>query len=139
MSAVTITSFGYLHGPAPQAHVVLDLREHFRDPHVSPQLRELTAADHAVVVAVMRTPGAIHLVLHIAQTARAFLSGGAPGLVIAVGCAGGRHRSAVIAGEAAWLLRAEGIAVTVTHRDIRRPVIARPAAGPVLPETGELP
>ncbi|MBQ1163605.1 hypothetical protein KBZ21_37035 [Streptomyces sp. A73] len=45
---------------------------------------------------------------------------------IAVGCAGGRHRSVVVATEVAtrvWKLR--GVSVRVRHRDIPQPVIAR--------------
>jgi len=62
---VEIVSFGYLHGPPPTAHLILDLRSHFRDPHVDPGLRELTA----------------------------YRSGPSAGPVtVAVGCAGGRHR-----------------------------------------------
>lgn len=44
MTAVEIVSFGYLHGEPPQAHITLDLRNHFRDPHINPALREMTAA-----------------------------------------------------------------------------------------------
>lgn len=37
---IRIVSFGYGHGyghgNAPDAHLTLDLRTHFRDPHVSP-------------------------------------------------------------------------------------------------------
>ena len=50
-----------------------------------------------------------------------------PGPVtIAVGCVGGRHRSAVIAAEIA---RRIGPGATLTHRDITRPVIERRTTG----------
>lgn len=38
---ITVVFFGYLHGEPPKA----DLRHHFRDPHVNPGLRYLTARD----------------------------------------------------------------------------------------------
>jgi len=129
-ASVTVISFGYLHGPAPaEAHAVFDVRHHFRDPHVSPALRSLTAADEPVVTAVLSTPGVAGLIESLASAARAFRGGPCPApLMIAVGCAGGRHRSAVIAAEVSRQLRAEGIPVTLSHRDIHRPVVAREAS-----------
>jgi RNase adaptor protein for sRNA GlmZ degradation len=126
---VEIVSFGYGHGPAPEAHATFDVRHHFRDPHVNPALRYLTAADPQVIEAVMDTPGVYPLAASIAGTVRAFLDGPQSGPVtVAVGCVGGRHRSAAIAIEAARLLAdVDGIPVTLTHRDIGRPVIERPA------------
>jgi RNase adaptor protein for sRNA GlmZ degradation len=97
-SPVTVISFGYGHGPAPEAHATFDVRHHFKDPHVRPELRNLTGADAAVVTAVMDTPGVEQLVRSITAAVRAFLEGPQPGPVtVAVGCVGGRHRSAVIA------------------------------------------
>lgn len=143
MSArVDLRSFGYGHGTPGQgwgelpaeAHVVMDVRGHFRDPHVSPELRYLTAADDRVRAAVLATPGAAALAERIAGTAMAYLA--APGrgpVVIAVGCAGGRHRSAVIIEHAARLLNQRGVPATVTHRDLHRPVIDRAAGQPAVP------
>lgn len=123
---VEIVSFGYGHSPAPAAHMLFDLREHFRDPHVSPALRNLTAADERVVRAVMGTPGVRDLIAGVLMAVEAFRSGPSPAPVtVAVGCAGGRHRSAVIADDLAGKLRALGVPVTLTHRDIGRPVIGR--------------
>lgn len=48
MHTVEITSAGTLHGELPPAHITLDLRQHFKDPHVSPELQEMTAHDHQV-------------------------------------------------------------------------------------------
>ncbi len=133
---VTVISFGYGqvdddgHPIAPPtAHATFDVRHHFKDPHVRPGLRTLTGADPAVIVAVTTTPGVERLVRSIAAAARAFLDGPQPGPVtIAVGCVGGRHRSVVIADEVASRLRGLGTPVTVTHRDMHRPVLCRPAA-----------
>jgi RNase adaptor protein for sRNA GlmZ degradation len=101
---------------------------HFRDPHIDPALRYLTAADPAVMVAVIGTPGIPALTRAIAGMARAYLAAPQPGpLTIAVGCVGGRHRSAAVAIEAARLLVLDGVPVTVAHRDLARPVIERQA------------
>jgi UPF0042 nucleotide-binding protein len=125
---VTIVSFGYGHDAPPEAHATFDVRHHFKDPHVRPDLRDLTGDSPAVVAVVMSTPGVERLICSITATAQAFLGGSQHGPVtIAVGCVGGRHRSAVIADQAASRLRDLGITATATHRDKHRPVIARPA------------
>lgn len=124
--AAEIISFGYGHGPAPRAHAVIDVRAHFRDPHADPGLRGLTAADPRVTGAVLATPGIPELIAAVTVLVRAYGRGPQPAAVtVAVGCAGGRHRSAVIAAEAARQLRRSGIPATVTHRDMHRPVLTR--------------
>jgi RNase adaptor protein for sRNA GlmZ degradation len=139
---VDLRSFGYGHGAPDQgwgdlpaeAHVVMDVRGHFRDPHVSPELRHLTAGDDRVRAAVLATPGAAALAERITGVAMAYLAGPGRGpVIIAVGCAGGRHRSAVIADHAARLLNQRGVPATVTHRDLHRLVIDRAAGQPAVP------
>lgn len=118
---VEIISFGYLHGEAPHAHLVLDLRTHFRDPHVDPALRYLTARDVEVRDAVLRTPGIRALVDATAAAVRAYQDGPTPApITVAVGCAGGRHRAATVAMELASQTSA-----TVVHRDLIKPVVER--------------
>ncbi|MFJ4697503.1 ATPase [Streptomyces sp. NPDC088768] len=124
MAAVQLISFGYLHGAAPSAHLTVDLREHFRDPHVSPELRYMTAEDAPVRDAVRSTPGVLDLVAATARAVTAFASGpSAGGVTVADGCAGGRHRAPTFALLLAERLRAEGHEVSVTHRDLSRPVV----------------
>ncbi|MFF6955274.1 ATPase [Streptomyces sp. NPDC008317] len=123
---VEIVSFGFLHAPAPAAHIVLDLRHHFRDPHINPALRELTADDEPVRAAVAATPG-IDVLLNATLTGvLGFLTGPSTGLVtVADGCAGGRHRAPAFAMTLADRLRFIGLTVQVTHRDMHRPVVQR--------------
>ncbi|HEY5835011.1 RapZ C-terminal domain-containing protein [Streptomyces sp.] len=124
MDTVAITSFGYLHGQPPAAHLVVGLRHHFRDPHVSPELRYLTAHDEAVRAAVMATPGIPALIDSITAAVHAFASGPSTGPVtVAVGCAGGRHRAGAVAMELGH--RIPG--ATVVHRDLGKPVVERGA------------
>lgn len=59
---VRIESFGYLHEAPPAAHLTIDLRHHFKDPHVSPELRYMTAHDELVRTTVLNTPGVADLV-----------------------------------------------------------------------------
>ncbi|KOV87650.1 MULTISPECIES: RNase adapter RapZ [unclassified Streptomyces] len=123
---VEIVSFGYLHGEAPSAHLTLDLRHHFRDPHVSPELRYMTADDAPVRAAVLGTPGVSALVLAMEAAVAAFASGpSAAGMTVAVGCAGGRHRAATVAHALAELLGDAGHKVKVRHRDMDKPVVQR--------------
>ncbi|WP_405501185.1 RNase adapter RapZ [Streptomyces niveus] len=126
MAAVEIVSFGYLHGALPEAHLTLDLRHHFRDPHVSPELRYMTAHDKAVRDAVLNTSGIADLIEAAARAVVAFTAGPSAGTVrVAVGCAGGRHRAPTAAMALADLLTRAGYAVAVDHRDIGEPVVQR--------------
>lgn len=126
MATVDIVSFGFLHGGAPRADVVLDLRRAFRDPHVDPRLRELTGRDRLVRKAVLRTRGVRRLLGATVRQVQAYTEGPSAGhVVIGSGCAGGRHRSVVVAEELARRLRRRGHTVTVTHWDICRPVVNR--------------
>ncbi|MFE5051527.1 ATPase [Streptomyces sp. NPDC056637] len=127
MSAVVeIVSFGYLHGEPPTAHLTIDLRHHFRDPHVSPELRYMTADDEQVRAAVLGTSGVAALAIATAAAVEAYADGPSAGTVtVADGCAGGRHRAPVFARALAELLRDAGHDVTVQHRDMHRDVVQR--------------
>lgn len=125
-TAVEIVSFGYLHGEPPAAHLTIDLRHHFRDPHVSPQLRYMTADDEPVRTAVLNTPGITALVEATATAVAAFASGPSAGTVtVADGCAGGRHRAPTFARALADRLTAAGHSVSICHRDMAEPVVER--------------
>ena len=114
MTAVTVKSFGYLHGQPPAAHITLDLRHHFRDPHVSPELRHMTADDEPVRLAVLGTPGIVPLIDATAVAVLAYLAGPSAGPVtVAVGCAGGRHRAPTVARALGTVLRDHDQDVTV--------------------------
>ncbi|MDC7338929.1 RapZ C-terminal domain-containing protein [Streptomyces lydicus] len=126
MAVVEIVSFGYLHDAPPAAHLTIDLRHHFRDPHVSPELRYMTAEDEPVRAAVLGTAGITALVEATATAVVAFASGPSAGTVtVADGCAGGRHRAPTFAHALAERLSAAGHDVTVSHRDLHKPVVQR--------------
>jgi len=126
MSTVEIVSFGYLHATPPTAHLTIDLRHHFRDPHISPELRYMTANDEPVRAAVLGTPGITDLVEATARAVEAFASGPSVGPVtVADGCQGGRHRAPTFAQALADQLRENGHHVTVHHRDLNKPVVRR--------------
>lgn len=126
MATVEIVSFGFLHDGPPDADIVLDLRRAFRDPHVDPTMRQLTGRDKAVRRTVLRTRGVRPLLAATVRQVQAYASGpSAERIVIGSGCAGGRHRSVVVAETLARRLRRRGHHVTIHHRDIRRPVVQR--------------
>jgi UPF0042 nucleotide-binding protein len=126
MATIRIVSFGYGHAAAPDAHITLDLRTHFRDPHINPALRHMTAHDKPVRRAVFGTPGIRPLLAATVRAVQAYATGPGDGpITIATGCAGGRHRAATVANNLARRLRRRGHTVTVHHRDLNKPVIAR--------------
>ncbi|MFI9332923.1 ATPase [Kitasatospora sp. NPDC052868] len=123
---VQIVSFGFLNGPVPEAHVVLDLRHHFKDPHVSPELRNMTARDQAVRDTVLGTPGILQVVAAAVTMAQSYAMGPQAETIVlrvAVGCAGGRHRAATVAEVLAQQLLLAQFDVQLTHRDLDKPVV----------------
>jgi len=128
---VLVTSFGYLHlhgEPPLKADVLMDVRDHLRDPHVDPTFRELTGHDTAVMERVLATPGASELIDALAAAAAALLPGAQQTgrlIRVAIGCAGGRHRSVVIADAIAARLALAGWGAEAEHEHINQPVVKR--------------
>jgi UPF0042 nucleotide-binding protein len=132
-NAVLLMSFGYLH-PHPSeldgAQFTIDVRGEFRDPHHDPAFRELTGRDDAVRARVLAQPGAWEFAEAQAAAIATLVpaaSTATPPRVIkaAFGCAGGRHRSVVLADTVALLLGQQGIASEIRHLHIARPVVNR--------------
>lgn len=115
---ITVTSFGYGHGTAPAADIVLDVRHNLRNPHHDPAMRQKNGLDPDVGEHVLTTPGALRIV---DDTIRQVLTGQVAG--IAVGCVGGRHRSVALAQEIGNRLAGVGRDVDVVHRDVDKPVL----------------
>ncbi|MDQ3405237.1 MAG: ATPase [Actinomycetota bacterium] len=127
VDTIVVESFGYLHAPPPPAAtVVVDLRRRMRDPHTDPALRALTGRDTPIIDKVWNAPHFAEISQAIRALTLAMVVPGEP-LHLAIGCAGGRHRSVVMADHTAALMNAmlPDIAVFVRHRDIARPVVQR--------------
>lgn len=118
---ITIQSFGYRHEPPPCADITIDLRDRIRDPHIDPMMRRMTGLDEAVRRHVLNTPGTRELIGEILAQINT-LPAGQP-VTVQVGCQGGRHRSVVVAAEVARRLNERGVAVSLSHRHVTRPVI----------------
>ena len=67
---IRIVSFGYGHGPAPTADMVIDLRALLRNPFHNPELTHRTGLDQEVYDHVRDTPGAERLAFNAVVTAR---------------------------------------------------------------------
>lgn len=127
---VTIQSFGYLHlrHPVP-ADFTLDLRAVLADPAHVPDgsLLDLDGRDPAVRDFVFATPGATALLDDTVQLAANLLRV-KPSVIVAFGCAGGRHRSVALADALGAALTALGHTVVVEHLHVHLPRVIKPAA-----------
>src|SRR5215207_8418961 len=105
--AVSLESFGFKHGPARDADIVLDVR-FLPNPHYEPDLRPLTGHDQ-------RLEPLLDFLLP------QYVAEGKSHLTIAIGCTGGRHRSVAITEHLArrWRER-DDVFVEVAHRDVTR-------------------
>jgi len=122
--AVTLESFGFKHGPARDADLVLDVR-FLPNPHYEAALRPLTGHD-ARVVAYIERDGRLaefyeRVVPLLDFLLPQYVAEGKAHLTIAIGCTGGRHRSVAIAEHLGERYAArDDVLVEVVHRDADR-------------------
>lgn len=121
---VTVQSFGFKHGAPRDSDLVVDVR-FLPNPYWVPELREYRGIDKPVSDYVLSQEGAkpfIDNFVDMFTTMRAgYRHEGKNFITISVGCTGGHHRSVAVAEELGRRLReAEGLDVSVLHRDIRR-------------------
>jgi RNase adapter protein RapZ len=118
---LTMVSFGYKYGLPVDADVVIDCRL-LPNPHWVPELRPLTGVDEAVRDYVFAQPGATEFVDAAMALLRRYEQGyvgeGKHYATIAIGCTGGRHRSVAVAAELAERMRADGVEIKLSHRDV---------------------
>jgi RNase adapter protein RapZ len=120
---VTVSSFGYKHGIPVDADLVLDCR-FLPNPHWEAELRHRTGLDDDVRRFVLgqelTEPFLERLGALLELLVPGYLEAGKSYLSMSFGCTGGRHRSVVIAQEAAALLADMGFEPIVAHRDLQR-------------------
>jgi RNase adapter protein RapZ len=118
---LTVLSFGYKHGLPLDADLVFDCR-FLPNPHWIEELRPQTGLDEPVRDYVLGQPAAREFLGHLAdlfaQLLPAYIAEGKAYLTIAMGCTGGRHRSVALAERVATVLRRQGYALSVVHRDV---------------------
>ena len=119
---VHVCSFGYKNGLPAGADLVMDVR-FLPNPFYVPELKNLTGLDAPVRDYVCAAPAAEEF-LDKMKDMMAFLlpryqAEGKSGLLLAVGCTGGMHRSVVMAEQLSARLRDLGYPVECVHRDLR--------------------
>ena len=119
----TVMSFGFKHGLPLDVDMVFDVR-FLPNPHWIDELRPQTGLDEAVRDFVLAAPEAQRFVQQAEEMLRellpAFRREGKAYLTIGIGCTGGHHRSVAISEELARRFRADGVAISLFHRDIER-------------------
>ncbi len=120
---VNMISFGFKYGLPLEADLVLDVR-FTPNPFYIEELRHQTGLDKAVsdyVFGFSQTWEFLERVENLlAFTLPLYAEEGKTGLVIAIGCTGGHHRSVAIAHALARRVQARGYPVTEIHRDMGR-------------------
>ncbi len=119
--AVTVYSFGFKHGSAADADIVIDVR-FLPNPFYDPELRPLTGLDAPVRDYVMVRSATEEFMVRWKALLDAVMPGyvaeGKQQLAIAIGCTGGQHRSVAVAEATGDYLKTKGYRVSVAHRDL---------------------
>ena len=122
---VNVTSFGFKYGLPLEADLVLDVR-FMPNPFYIEELRRQTGLDKPVsdyVFSFQQTHDFLSKVEDLLGfTLPLYAEEGKTGLVIAVGCTGGHHRSVAIAHALTEFIQGQGYQVAEYHRDIDRAV-----------------
>lgn len=121
---VRIESCGSGHGPVPSGHIVYDVSDWFRDPHVTPAMRNLTARDPEVVDNVMRQRGARAFAAGMFETVSLPVGLELGTVRVIIFCIGGRHRAPAFAQLLATRCLDVGWSVALRHRDLDKQVLA---------------
>ena len=120
--SVTVFSFGFKHGAALDADIVIDVR-FLPNPYYDPNLRSLTGLDAPVRDFVMfraETEEFLTKWKALLDTVMpGYVAEGKQQLAIGVGCTGGQHRSVALAEATGDYLKQGGYRVSVAHRDLK--------------------
>jgi UPF0042 nucleotide-binding protein len=121
--AVVVYSFGFKHGAATDADIVIDVR-FLPNPYYVPELRHKTGLDAPVRDYVLKRPETIEFLTHWKALLGCIMPGyvkeGKQQLAIAIGCTGGQHRSVALAEATGAFLKELGYRVHISHRDLSR-------------------
>lgn len=121
--SVHIFSFGFKYGIPIDADFVADVR-FLPNPYWVPSLRELTGLDKPVSDYVLSSKGAKEFLDAYQRAISIAIDGYAREdkhyVTIAIGCTGGQHRSVAMSNALAERMRAQGLSVTVSARELHR-------------------
>ena len=120
---VSVMSFGFKHGLPREADLVFDVR-FLPNPYYVLELRALTGLDDKVRDYVYASQTTDEFLKRVKDLLGFLLprykEEGKTGLVVAVGCTGGHHRSVAIAHDLAGHVKSLGYPVVENHRDLGR-------------------
>ena len=125
---VTVVSFGFKYGIPTDADMVFDVR-FLPNPYYDLELRPLTGNDEAIQNFVMQYDEskeflnrAVDLLEFLIPN---YIKEGKNGLVIGIGCTGGKHRSVTLANWIGRELQNLPYSVRIDHRDIEKDTVRR--------------
>ena len=125
---INIVSFGFKYGIPRDADLVFDVR-FLPNPYYDLELRPLTGNDEAIQNFVMQFDEAKEFMNKIVDLLEFlipnYIKEGKNGLVVAVGCTGGKHRSVTLANGIFKELEALPYSVRIVHRDIEKDAIRK--------------
>ena len=117
-----ICSFGFKNGIPAGADLVMDVR-FLPNPFYVEELKNQTGMDAPVRDYVCASPAAGEFLEKMTDLLSFLLpkyrAEGKTGLLLAIGCTGGRHRSVVVAEKLTELMRAAGCPTDCVHRELR--------------------
>jgi UPF0042 nucleotide-binding protein len=120
---VSIVSFGFKYGIPKDADLVFDVR-FLPNPYYDLELRPLTGNDEAIQNFVMKYDEAEKFLDKIADLLEFlipnYINEGKNGLVVCIGCTGGKHRSVTLANELYKELQGLPYSSRIEHRDIEK-------------------
>lgn len=119
--SINFLSFGYKYGFPYDADLILDVR-FLPSPHFIESLKDLTGSDRRVKDFVLKNEDTRKFIEKLVDLLKFLIpryeKEGKSYLTVAVGCTGGKHRSAVIVNEIAE--RFKQLSPNVRHRDISK-------------------
>ena len=120
---VSVLSFGFKHGIPIESDLVFDVR-FMPNPYYVAELKNKTGLDKEVVEYIMQFEEAHGLLQRmedlVGYALPLYVKEGKSQLTIAVGCAGGKHRSIAFAEMLAAFVKKLGYHPVVEHRDVQR-------------------
>ena len=125
---VSVISFGFKYGIPRDADLVFDVR-FLPNPYYDLELRPLTGNDEAIQNFVMQFDEAKEFMNKIVDLLEFlipnYMKEGKNGLVIAIGCTGGKHRSVTLANGIYKELQTLPYTVRNYHRDIEKDAVRK--------------
>lgn len=120
---LNVMAFGFKYGVPLDADLMFDVRC-FPNPFYIDELKELTGNDKKVQDYVMSFSDTVTFMDKLYDMMKfmipLYVEEGKPGLTIAIGCTGGKHRSVTMANKLGERLKKDGYEVNISYRDIQK-------------------